>query len=322
LQEVRTWGETKLFVSYSHRDRPWLERLKVHLAILERRGIVHVWSDTGIAVGAKWREEIEAALTESRAAVLVISPDFLGSDFIWHEEIPRILEHEKQGMTLLPLIVRPCAWRIAPELAELQARPMEGRPLSLGTEAEVDRDLAEFVYEIGSRLEQLPAAVAREEIVLARAQARIVRDTPPVIQAPQVPVTVGAEEAAQPIEEWEAWVGVYHPKRRIRLLISERTGRWFRGQLQYLDDRSVTDTEGAFISVPEAFAHEALREIKARVGPVDSALSFRETRIVQRGNQPPDLDGEYVALVSGSVMTGVWQSKGSTVGTFELRKEK
>lgn len=311
-------GRTKLFVSYSHRDRPWLERLKIHLAILERRGTVHVWSDTGIAVGARWREEIDSALTESRAAVLVISPDFLASDFIWTEEIPRLLEHEKQGMTLLPLIVRPCAWRIAPELTMLQARPFDGRPLSLGTEAEVDRDLAEFVYEVGSRLEQLPAAVAREEIDLARADARIVRDSPPTPRTVQVPLTIAPEKD----EGGEAWIGVYHPKRPLRLLIGERTGQRFRGQLQYLDDRSVTDTEGVFIDVPEALGHKALREIEARVGPVDSALSFRETLIVQRGSQPPDLDGEYVALVSGSVMTGVWQSRGSTVGTFELRKEQ
>src|SRR5262245_30546989 len=96
---------TKLFVSYSHRDRPWLERLKTHLAILERQGLVHVWSDTRIAVGAAWREEIESALAECHVAVLLVSPDFLASEFIWRDEMERLLAHEKQpqGMDILPL---------------------------------------------------------------------------------------------------------------------------------------------------------------------------------------------------------------------------
>jgi predicted nucleotide-binding protein len=95
---------TKVFVSYSHRDWTWLERLKVHLALLQRRGVVHVWSDTRIEVGAQWRDEIEAALTESRVAVLLITPDFLASEFVWNEEMPKILAHKEEGMLLLPLI--------------------------------------------------------------------------------------------------------------------------------------------------------------------------------------------------------------------------
>ena len=54
---------TKRFVSYSHCDRPWLERLKVHLALLQRRRFVHVSSDMGIEVGTRWRDEIETGLS-------------------------------------------------------------------------------------------------------------------------------------------------------------------------------------------------------------------------------------------------------------------
>jgi hypothetical protein len=143
-------ARTKLFISYSHRDRNWLERLKIHLALLQRQDLVHIWSDTRIGVGDRWREEVESALTESRAAVLLISPDFLASDFIWAEEMPRLLAHQKNGMMILPLIARPCAWRIAPELAELQARPEGGRALALGADAEIDLDLAEFVSAPGA----------------------------------------------------------------------------------------------------------------------------------------------------------------------------
>src|SRR4051794_40515153 len=109
-------GRTKLFISYSHRDREWLDKLNAHLSLLIRRGIVHVWADTRIEIGNRWQDEIEAALTESNVAVLLVSPDFLASDFIWKEEVPKLLAHQKEGMQILPLIARPCAWRIAPEL--------------------------------------------------------------------------------------------------------------------------------------------------------------------------------------------------------------
>src|ERR687894_656546 len=101
-----------VFVSYSHRDRGWLEWLMVHLAVLERRRLIHVWSDTRIAFGADWEVEIERALSESRVAVLLVSPAFLASDYIWSKELPRIMGHREQGMEVLPLIIRPCAWQL------------------------------------------------------------------------------------------------------------------------------------------------------------------------------------------------------------------
>ncbi|PYQ54407.1 MAG: hypothetical protein DMF53_29590, partial [Acidobacteria bacterium] len=75
-------------MSYSHQDREWLERLSLHLAVLERGALVYVWSDTRIAIGANWEEEIEKSLGGSKAAILLISPSFLASDFIWNKEMP------------------------------------------------------------------------------------------------------------------------------------------------------------------------------------------------------------------------------------------
>src|SRR4051812_42584795 len=106
----------KLFVSYSHSDRPWGARFLEHLAPLERRGLLDVWSDFQIEVGAEWERAIEEALGAARAAVLLVTPSFLSSPYIWAKEVPRLLAHAEQGMELLPLVARPCAWRLEPAL--------------------------------------------------------------------------------------------------------------------------------------------------------------------------------------------------------------
>jgi predicted nucleotide-binding protein len=72
-------ARTKAFLSYSHQDGAWRDRLMTHLAILERRELIHVWADTRINVGETWQTEIENALRESRVAILLISPAFLAA---------------------------------------------------------------------------------------------------------------------------------------------------------------------------------------------------------------------------------------------------
>jgi TIR domain len=113
----------KIFVSYSHRDRAWLERLLEHLGALERWQLVHAWTDGRIEAGASWEDEIDRALEEAQAAVLLVSPAFLASHYVWDVEMERIDAHRKKGMQVYPLIVRPCAWRLEELLRDLQARP-------------------------------------------------------------------------------------------------------------------------------------------------------------------------------------------------------
>lgn len=98
-----------IFVSYSHKDRRWADRLLTHLKPLERHLAIDIWDDSRIAPGTRWRGEIEAALNNSIAAILLVSADFLASDFVMNEEVPTILRiAETRGITVLPLLIAPC----------------------------------------------------------------------------------------------------------------------------------------------------------------------------------------------------------------------
>lgn len=161
---------TKIFVSYSRDDGEWLGRLALHIAVLERSGLIDVWSDARIEAGADWEQAIELALSSAKIAVLLVSPAFLASQFIWQHEIPRIVAHAKQGMDVLPLIVSPSAWRLEKELARLQARPTDGRALSLRSESQIDEELASFTYELAARVGISPAAPERSLVADAQAE--------------------------------------------------------------------------------------------------------------------------------------------------------
>jgi hypothetical protein len=119
----------QVFLSYSHKDVAWLERLQVHLKPLERLGTVSRWDDTMIQPGAKWREEIRRALESAKAAVLLVSADFLASDFIANHELPPLLAAAAtEGAVVLPVIVSPC-WFQQTEIAQFQTVNPPSRPL-------------------------------------------------------------------------------------------------------------------------------------------------------------------------------------------------
>src|SRR6266536_3499947 len=112
----------RVFVSYSHEDAAWLERLQVHLKPLEREGLVELWADTRIATGSDWRRKIEQAMSTAQVAVLLVSADFLASDFIAANELPPLLQRaELDGLVIMPLILSPCLFEQTTSIARFQA---------------------------------------------------------------------------------------------------------------------------------------------------------------------------------------------------------
>lgn len=95
-----------LFISYSHEDEKWLLELKKFLKPLEERNLITVWDDTEIKAGEDWRDRIEKALASAKAAILLISQDFLTSDFIRNNELPLLLDSAKnEGLTIFWIAV-------------------------------------------------------------------------------------------------------------------------------------------------------------------------------------------------------------------------
>jgi hypothetical protein len=100
----------KVFISYSHKDKKWLDLLLTHLKPLINDGL-SVWSDRNILPGQQWPSEIENSLRSANVAVLLVSADFLASDFIQDKEVPRFLGPAKLGqITILPVLISSCLW--------------------------------------------------------------------------------------------------------------------------------------------------------------------------------------------------------------------
>ncbi|HYU34122.1 MAG TPA: toll/interleukin-1 receptor domain-containing protein, partial [Thermoanaerobaculia bacterium] len=138
-----------VFVSYNHQDEAWKNRLVKQLRVLELEGDLEVWDDRRIDAGDDWLPEIEAAMAQAGAAVLLISPDFLTSKFIRGKEVPELLlRRESEGLRVIPVIVHPCAWTAVQWLSKIQCRPKDGKELDSFTRPRAEKHLADLALEI------------------------------------------------------------------------------------------------------------------------------------------------------------------------------
>ena len=118
-----------VFISYSHKDDAALERLHTHLAVLRRDGRIEGWFDREILAGGEIDAEVGERLEASGLFLLLVSPDFLASDYCVEREMERALERHRSGEArVVPIIVEPCDWASTP-LRDLKALPRDGKPV-------------------------------------------------------------------------------------------------------------------------------------------------------------------------------------------------
>jgi hypothetical protein len=120
----------QIFCSYFHADEGYCNDLRKHLSVLERNGTIATWYDRRILAGEEWSGAIDANLRSSDIILLLISPDFVASDYCYNIELAYALSAHKRGLAVaIPIFVRPVDWSTAP-FSMLQGLPRDGRPIS------------------------------------------------------------------------------------------------------------------------------------------------------------------------------------------------
>ncbi|WP_375417966.1 toll/interleukin-1 receptor domain-containing protein [uncultured Hymenobacter sp.] len=135
-------ARTSVFISYSHADEKWRKLVEKHLAPLSRDHSLRIWSDQNLKAGEPWFARIKKELATARVGILLVSANFMASDFIHSDELPPLLLAAKQeGVTLLTVVVGHCHFANSP-LSKLQAFNKPDKPLEALNTAQRNKEMA------------------------------------------------------------------------------------------------------------------------------------------------------------------------------------
>jgi hypothetical protein len=147
----------QIFISYSHKDKEWLDTLQVNLKpFLREMPTVVAWDDRRITAGANWEEEISSALSVTKIAVCLVSTDFITSDFIYQKELPYLMKAaDAKELTVIPIPVGFSAWKTTP-LKSIQWAHDPDKPLNDLDEADREKALVQISELIAAFLKDGP----------------------------------------------------------------------------------------------------------------------------------------------------------------------
>ncbi len=171
----------RVFISYSHRDEALRESLETHLGALRREGFIETWTDRRIAPGADWAGEIDRNLESAGIVLLLVSADFIASDYCIDKEMERALQRHAAGEArVIPIIVRPVdGWRQMP-FGKLQALPKDGKAITIWPNQ--DEAFAEVARGVRRAVEELmrPSAETEPRAMLTDSPAMPVVEPTPI----------------------------------------------------------------------------------------------------------------------------------------------
>ena len=186
-------GQISLFYSYSHRDEAFRQELEAHLSFLRRGNLIAEWHDRKIDAGDEWKAQIDHHIGTADIVLLLVSADFIASDYCWGEETTKALaRHERGEARVIPVILRPCRWTSTP-LGKLQAVPKDAKPVSEWSSRDAAFD------DIATVIER-----AVQELRQHRFTANALR-TFAAFRDREQPHFERTSEAAAPNEGWDGW---------------------------------------------------------------------------------------------------------------------
>ena len=162
----------KIFFCYAHEDEQLLNKLKNQLFPLKRTGLIDIWHDRDISAGTDWEQQIKSHLNEAQIILLLVSPDFMASDYCYGIEMQRALErHDLGEARVIPIILRHVYWQGV--LGKLQALPTDARPIKSWP------DLDEALYNVTEGIR-----IVIQEITPKSSPPPPILSTQPVSQTP------------------------------------------------------------------------------------------------------------------------------------------
>jgi internalin A len=146
-------GPVEVFYSYAHKDEPLRVELEKSLSMMRREGFIQGWRDRGIRGGEKWAEEIDEHIRSAEVILLLVSADFVASDYCWGVELNIAMERHAAGEAeVIPIILRPVDWSGSP-FAKLQALPRNAKAVTTWTnQDEAFTDIARGIREVVGRI--------------------------------------------------------------------------------------------------------------------------------------------------------------------------
>jgi hypothetical protein len=166
-----------VFFSYSHADEGLRDHLEKHLSMLKRQGVITAWHDRQISAGDRIDHSISRELELADVVLLLVSPDFLASDYCYDVEMTRAMERHAAGESrVIPVILRHCDWQGAP-FGNLLATPKDGKPVKSFP------DLDEAFLQVEQAIRTALAAGVVPSMVAQRHRSASARPAP----TPQAP---------------------------------------------------------------------------------------------------------------------------------------
>ena len=149
----RSAAAIDIFYSYAHEDETYREQLEKHLSILKRHGVIRDWHDRKIGAGTEWQNAIDDRMKSARIILLLVSSDFLASDYCHDIEMTQAMKRHEEGTArVIPIILRDCDWSRA-LFSKLQALPRDAKAIKLWSD--IDSAFTDVAKGIRKAVEEL-----------------------------------------------------------------------------------------------------------------------------------------------------------------------